>query len=766
MKARLGLYLQAAAVIALSGGAYAQTAAAPASSDTLTEILVTATKRETKLQETPIAVSAFSQDSLDKQQVKDVTDLAKFVPSLAFAQQGDQAAIMLTLRGIGNDSAYTEVADPEVAMYVDGIYSPRAQGASVLMYDMERVEVLRGPQGTLFGRNATVGAVNLISAKPTFDKEYGNAEVVAGSYARFGTRGMFNLPINDKLAFRVAFVTEKHDGYVDYQAAPNVAGVNPSAYVTSGKKYYAADQKSFRVSGAWAPTDSFTWDLNFEWYEDTGAPVLGLMQTPRAGQKLWSAQIDSAPEQDRTAKSVHSHMDYAINDYLDLSYIAGASWLGGGGQVDTDGGTLPPTSASTPGGAFQQNSTQWSSYDFFSHELQLKSAGTHTIDWILGAYYSHETNKIRFDVDILNGYRGGTFNWAGSFIQADREIESAAGFGQATWHVTDDIRLTGGLRYTRDDKSDVGGRNVTCGSCTQAIFGRDPYSIPGYVASANDVYGQWSKATWLVRADADIIKDVLMTYASIGTGFKSGNIEDGGLLAGPESLTNYEVGAKTTLFGGKATVNLAAYYEDFTGYQVNQAVTVRDTAGNILSSSLVTQNAQGAKAYGLEAELMARVTPEDTLQFSASVQHTELESLLSIDARQYSSADTAHLQQLKGNQLAHAPTFSGTVGYEHTFTLANGGRVIPRVSTHFETKSYLSYFNVAGYDEQKAYTRTDLAVRYEAPSGNWSVEGFVQNVEDANIKTNAGSFGAPATPVWTAVYMPPQTWGVRAHASF
>ena len=277
MKARLGLYLQAAAVIALSGGAYAQTATAPASSDTLAEIVVTATKRETKLQETPIAVSAFSQDSLDKQQVKDVTDLAKFVPSLAFAQQGDQAAIMLTLRGIGNDSAYTEVADPEVAMYVDGIYSPRAQGASVLMYDMERVEVLRGPQGTLFGRNATVGAVNLISAKPTFDKEYGNAEVVAGSYARFGTRGMFNLPINDKLAFRVAFVTEKHDGYVDYQAAPNVAGVNPAAYVTSGKKYYAADQKSFRVSGAWAPTDSFTWDLNFEWYEDTGAPVLGLM---------------------------------------------------------------------------------------------------------------------------------------------------------------------------------------------------------------------------------------------------------------------------------------------------------------------------------------------------------------------------------------------------------------------------------------------------------------------------------------------------------
>ncbi|TWB19084.1 iron complex outermembrane receptor protein [Nitrospirillum amazonense] len=767
MKARLGLYLQAAAVIALSGGAYAQTATAPAGpSDTIAEIVVTATKRETKLQETPIAVSAFSQESLDKQQVKDITDLSKFVPSLQFGQQGDQNAITLTLRGIGNDSAYTEVADPEVAMYVDGIYSPRAQGASVLMYDMERVEVLRGPQGTLFGRNATVGAVSLISAKPTFDKEYGNAEVVAGSYGRFGTRGMFNLPVSDKLAFRVAFVTDKHDGYVDYQPAPNVPGVNPAAYVTSGPKYYAGDQKSFRVSGAWRPTDRFSWDLNFEWYEDTGTPVEPLMQTPRPGTNLWSVQADTAPFQDRTAKSVHSKMDYDINDYLQLSYIAGASWLGGNNQVDADSGVLPPTSATTPSGAFEQNSTVWSSYDFFSHELQLKSSGVHTIDWILGAYYSHETNKIRFDIDQANGYRLGTFSWAGSFIQSDREIESAAGFGQATWHVTDDIRLTGGLRYTRDDKEDIGGRNVTCNGCTQGIFGRDPYSIPGYTASPNDVYGQWSKATWLVRADADIIKDVLMTYASVGTGFKSGNIEDGGKLAGPETLTNYEVGAKTTLFGGRATFNVAAYYEDFTGYQVNQAVTTRDAAGHVIGSQIVTQNAQGAKAYGLEAELAAKVTPRDTINLSLSAQHTEMEELQSIDARLYSGGDVSHLVELKGNELPHAPALSGTVGYEHVFDLPNGGTLTPRVSTHFETRSYLSFFNAGTYDEQKAYTRTDLAVRYDAPSGKWSLEGFVQNVENANIKSNAGAFGGPATPVWTAVYQPPQTWGVRAHASF
>jgi iron complex outermembrane receptor protein len=128
--------------------AYAQTTSPqPTQADNqVAEIVVTATKRETSLSKTPIAISAFSQDLLNKQQVKDVTGLAQYVPSLHFAQQGDQGAILLTMRGIGNDAAYTEVADPEVAIYVDGIYSPRAQGASALMYDMERVEVLRGPR--------------------------------------------------------------------------------------------------------------------------------------------------------------------------------------------------------------------------------------------------------------------------------------------------------------------------------------------------------------------------------------------------------------------------------------------------------------------------------------------------------------------------------------------------------------------------------------------------------------------------------------------
>src|SRR4051812_1465301 len=316
MKLRRTLLAGSSVVTALIAATAVQAQTAPAAADAtqLEEITVTATKRETNLQDTPTAISAFGQSALDRQQVKDVTDLAKFVPSMAINQQGDQGAILITMRGIGNDTAFTEVADPEVAIYVDGLYSPRAQGAAVLMYDVDAVEVARGPQGTLFGRNATVGAVSIRTAKPTLGDYYGNAEVVAGSYNRLGARVAVNMPISDTFALRLAAITERHDGYADFQRPPEAPGINPSAFVTQGKKYYAQDQRSARLSALWKPNDNFTWNVNVEGYQDTGAPIIALAQTPRPGEKHWSALIDTAPESDRFSYGVRSTMDYSITE--------------------------------------------------------------------------------------------------------------------------------------------------------------------------------------------------------------------------------------------------------------------------------------------------------------------------------------------------------------------------------------------------------------------------------------------------------------------
>lgn len=785
---------QATATAATAAAAQAA-ANAPAGADAsqVTEVIVTATKRSTKLEKTPIAITAFSQQQLDRQGVKDVTDLARFVPSLEFSEHADQGSINLTLRGIGNDAAFTELADPEVALYVDGIYSPRAQGASVMMYDMQSVEVDRGPQGTLFGRNATAGAVNLITQRPNFDSTNGYVEVAGGSYNLLQTRGAINLPVSDTFAMRLAFITSEHDGYVNYQQPPQIQGINSSAFVTQGMKYYAEDKKSVRLSTLWKPNDKFEWNLNLEGYQDTGAPVLALMQDPRPGQSVWSALIDTAPQTDRFQYGIRSEMNYHLTPGIDVSYIAGGGQTGGSANNDSDEGALPVTSTQA---GFQEDHTVWSHYWSYSHELQVKSVGNQTVDWILGGYYSHEDNSIRFDIDQRDGYRDGPFSWAGTFIQAKRLIQSEAAFGQAVWHVNDRIRLTGGLRYTEDTKQDIGGRNITYSGCptgdstaqcdalasegmigpnTPGIFGVDPSGNanqvlaalgPGYSISNNDVKASWDKLTWLVRADMDIT-DKILGYASVGTGFKSGNIEDGGKTAGPETLTNYEVGGKFRFWDNRATLNLAAYYEDFVGYQVNQAVTVRDAAGNVVSSSLVTQNAKGAQVYGFEAEFNAQLTHADHVQMSFTAMHSALDELMSFDARLYSGGVGTPLVELKGNSLPHVPDASGTFMYEHTFDLGGLGELTPRVTTHFETSSWLSYFEQGAPDRQSAYTRTDLLLHYQPLNSPWSAEAYVLNVENALVKADAEVAGPPNyAPVWLSIYAPPTTWGVRLRRKF
>jgi len=527
----------------------------------LEEIVITATKRETNLQDTPVAVTAFSQSALDQNHVVDVTDLVKFVPGVAFAEQGDQSGTMITMRGIGNDSAYTELDSPEVAMYVNGIYSPRSQGAAAMLYDVDRIEVLRGPQGTLFGHNSTVGVIDIFSAKPQIGVFAGNAEMSTGNFNAFGTRGMVNLPVNDMLAFRVAFATEKHDGYADFQNVPSYAttlGLDTTAYVTQGTKYYSEDRKSYRLSGLFVPTDWFTWNLSFENYVDQGGPVVPLMQAPRPGEPLWSIQAQFSPYNDRTSNDLRSNMNFKLNDYLDLTYIGGKSRLGGNELEQDDGGLAIPTSATTPGnGPLEAAQTVYSEFDSYSNELQLKSSGTHFIDWIAGIYTFRERNDIRFDINQYNGYKDGAFNWAGAFIQPDRSQEDRSVYAQAVMHVTDSIRLTGGLRDSFDDERDIGGRNITyngCAGCGPYTYGLNLQQLEaaGYAVSDNDAYTSSRKLTYLGRVDVDLAQDML-GYLSVGTGYHPGRVEDGGTHDNPETLTNYEIGEKSTFLNGRLT---------------------------------------------------------------------------------------------------------------------------------------------------------------------------------------------------------------------
>ena len=764
----------------------------PQPSDQLAEIVVTATKRETNVQSTPVADTVFSQATLDNNHISDITDMAKFVPGVEYAQQGDQAGTMITMRGIGNDSAFTELDSPEVATYVNGIYQPRSQGASALMYDIDRVEVLRGPQGTLFGHNSTVGVIDLFAAKPKFDAVSANAEAYFGNYNATGVRGMLNVPITDTWAVRLAYVTQKHDGYAAFQSIPTSVASEPgfagqtfntAAFITGGTHYYGEDRKSYRVSSLWQPTDNFTWYLVFENYVDEGGPAVPLMQNPRPGQQLWSILAQFAPYNDRTSNNIASNMDWKINDYLDLTYLYGNNRLGGSENEEDDGGLIIPTSPTMPNlGAVEDATTVDSQFDSYSNEIQLKSQGTNTIDWIVGLYQFRERNRIRFDINQYNGYVDGAFNWGGAFIQPDRSQEDKSEFGQVVWHATDSLRVTGGIRDSFDDERDIGGRNITfngcpatgtCGPPTYGLF-LQQLAVDGYSVSDNDAYTSSHKVTYLGRVDYDVAPHQLV-YASVGTGYHPGRVEDGGTHDNPETLTNYEIGHKATLFDGRMTADTAVYFENFQGYQVTSVVTQKNAAGDTIATQTEQVNAQGAKGYGLEFELAAKITPNDNVQLASAFQHTYMENLLTVDSRLYSgAAANANVVNIKGNELPHSPAANLTLQYDHVFTTPNGDAIIPRASVHFETMSWLSYYNeevpiggVSDWDQQKAYHRSDLSLIYKGQGDKkYEVEAYVKNVENGNIKTNASVYDVLNVPYPLALYQPPRTWGVKVRYSF
>ena len=755
-------------------------------SGVIPEVVVTATKRSTSLQRTPIAITSLNAATLQDNHVQTMLDVVALVPGFQATAQGDHGVTTMTLRGIGNDSAKTQYADPEVASFVDNVYSPRAEGATALMFDIEAIEVLRGPQGTLWGRNSTVGAVNIQTVKPELNSRSGSVEAGIGNYNRYGARAAFNIPLGETAALRIGVVHEQHDGYVDYQkfkgvpladqrAAFVASGgdiaafrpINGNLFAVGNQKYSAQNQSAFRASLLWHITPQLKWNVAYEKFADRGTPSANLMQQPRAGEEHWSTLSDSAPWINRDSHNVRSRLEYKISDDMAATYIGGYSTYKGTMRFDQDGGATIPTSVRS-GATWQEHTTTDSNFRSHSHELELQSLGTKTVDWQLGLYYAAEKNDIRFDIPIFNGTQEGTVGWQGSFIQPEETVASSAAFGQATWNVTPALHLTAGVRYTKDRRENAGGRAYTWRyDATVPQLPLNPSMDPrvpgqGFAADVpgNDGVFNGSKVTGLLRANYDLNKDN-MVYASIATGYKSGGVQDRGLSFAPETLTNYEVGTKSSFMNGKIKVNNALFYSDFKDFQFNAPVSFADG-----SRGLSISNAEGAKVYGFESEIAARLTPDDRLSVTLAVLKAELGALIA-GSNDYTlpacTVDTRidRCLDVTGNKMPHAPKFSTTVQYQHTFHMGDGATLVPRITARYESEAELSVFNLGPDDRQKAYSTADLGLRYQSTKG-WWVDAFVRNVSDAKIKTSAFNAFGP----WLAQYKPPRTVGINTGIDF
>ena len=550
----------------------------------LEEIVVTATRVETNLMTTSIAVSAFSQDQLTRDGIKDIRDASDLVPNFDVAFSPSDSGVQLTMRGI-NSNNFTEIGDPSVAFHVDGVYSPRPQGATALMFDLERLEVMRGPQGTLFGRNSAAGSVNVITAKPTTEGVFGTLGAEVGNRNQRNLLGTLNLPVTDTFALRGNFFIEQRDGFADQDTgAKDLEGIGNSGpdgipdmdqrrnrAVGKDEFYGNSDRWAVRLSGMWTPTDRFDWRVSLETAEDNSAgwPIAPNCEVNQDLCRYNGGGIDYVDPNipgllDMTNDAVRSHITYSLTDDIDIVYNYGYAvqerrqeWDGDMGWRALPGPTTGWLNRNQPWPSLYL-ATAESEYVSKSHELQFQGL-TGPVNWIVGFFDFREENSIIFDVEIpfccSTGALGGI-----SFVQPERLLNSQAIFGQGTWHINDRWHLTLGYRWTDDERVDIGGRNIGCFGGTGCSFSAgqipndghpqtpgetDELLLPQFTSAdltqgmgaqdrfnnyqvfdINDNRETFGQGNWRVGVDFDI-NDSNFMYVYAATGSKAGSFGDG-----------------------------------------------------------------------------------------------------------------------------------------------------------------------------------------------------------------------------------------------
>ncbi len=656
--------------------------AEPDSPARLGAVTVTATRRETDILKTSVAVTAIDQETLSRDGVRDIRDAADFVPNFDVGFSPSDSGVLLTIRGI-NSNNFTEIADPSVAFHVDGVYSPRPQGAVALMYDLERLEVMRGPQGTLFGRNSAAGSINVVTAKPSFEGVFGTVGFEAANNNYKNILATFNAPLSDTFAIRMNFFGEERDGFANQdRGTKDLEGVGLSGpdgipdmdqrwnHGVDNSDYYGnTDRWAARASLLWEPADTFDWRVTYERYEDSNAGWPAAPDCDRNPDvcEYNGGGIDYVDPNipgylDMTIDSVRSHLNWEMledNRWLgdvDLVYNLGWARQERKQQWDGDMGWRPVPGPTTGWLNINQPwfelylATDSSNYESWSNEIQFQGL-TGRVNWILGFFDFREDNDIVFDVELpfccSTGGLGGI-----SFLQPDRTLESQAIFSQATWHFTNKWHLTGGFRYTKDQRKDNGGRNIGCfgGDNCSWSAGRvpddgfpdddqlDELILPLFTSAdlgpgmgsqnrnanyelfdVNTNQESFSNFDWRLGIDYDLTPDSF-TYLVAATGSKAGSFGDGvdvcrcGRIEffsfDPEDVTNYEFGYKASLFNGTMNLQMAAFWTDFDDKQVSQFRTVgvvEDPPGTPVEpiqeiGSLVTANAGSATIKGVELE--------------------------------------------------------------------------------------------------------------------------------------------------------------------
>ncbi|KUJ84499.1 hypothetical protein AVO43_02035 [Microbulbifer sp. ZGT114] len=727
------------------------------------EVIVTATKREASVQDVSVSVTALGEEALKLGGIEDVTRLENVVPGMQFGQSGSE--VRLAIRGTRTNNVGSE-AEQVVGIFEDGVYVATTTQAMGAYVDVDRVEVLRGPQGTLYGRNTFGGTINIHTRAPDFESVSGYVSALGGSYNRRKLEGAVNLPISEDMAVRFAMMDEAHDGYIENtfkDGASDDLNDKDISYLRS----------SFR----WQPTDQLDITLRAGSSEQTGngSAIWGYQQIGAYSDGVYLDGHQWAPEDAsgnfdqgpwKVSRNMASSVDLKSNfGTLNVDYDLGfASVKYTANYTDFDGEQTYDPDYTDGGDGITSGFVGWiSSQETQSHEVQLSSNGDGALEWMLGAYYFEQASG---------------WNWlernAGSpeiphwDNQGDYTSDSTGYFGHATYHATDDTRLVAGVRYAEDSKQQRD-------PLDWSTWRWDPEAGEPVVDAleGQGVPGEWSDVLWKAAVEHDLSDDV-MVYAQASTGYRAGGINfvlDGvPLTYDPETVTAWEAGYKSSWFDNSLVLNLATYLNQYRNMQAQSFVVLNGTASEF------TENGGELDSAGLEVE--ATWIPSENWRISASASFMNAEfdqyevskvaGLGSLDGRQDLDDPNEPLLNLEGYRPALAPEMTLGLQVSYDFILDNGSRVRPYLQTYYSSDYYAYDINVEGA-KQEAYTKTDLRLIWESPSASTEVQAFVLNMEDEAVLNRVVVFNPSANPEIASLqanWGNPRTWGMNISYNF
>lgn len=752
--------LAGAAWSALSTFAMAQDATPEPEATALDEIIVTARRTEESLQDTPLSISAFSGETLERRGAQQVTDLQGAVPNLNIVQgRGSSNSTNIYIRGIGQPDAL-QTFDPAVGVYVDDVYYSRIRGTQFDLLDLERVEVLRGPQGTLYGKNTIGGALKLVSRRPgqTFRAR---GSVAYGEYNLIDVQAAVSGPVTDTLALGFSALHSERGGYV----------TDP----VTGAEYNDKNTQAARAALAWDPTEALRVDLTADWSHDDAGLTVGQAQnslTNLTGQvQLALPAVAPGYEfQTRTTPGLPNstrleswgtalRVAYDLSDALTLRSITSYRELHTDDYLDFDATELEITDA------LVQVDQQQTSQEF---QLAYESG---PITAIGGLYYlkekvsSHQeaytdayTTGLFFAAvppfSLLNGNY--TFT---RFVDDALETESQAAYANLTYRVTDALSVSGGVRYTEEQKD--------YDRFTQAV------SNPGAFNSSygfSPPTGEYEDTSFMASADYKL-SDEMMVYARYAQGFKSGGFNGRANTPGesteyePETADSYEVGFKATGYDNRVRLNVAAFSTKYENFQARVSGLGSDPNTGLPAAFLSVLNAGALNIEGLEIEGAVAVTDALTLDAQIGM----------LDAAYDEFAD-ARFTAFGGSRAfqtpAFSPDFTARYGAEYVARAPDGSELTFGAAAKYRSRMALAVDSTVTNSAvelpsmfQEEYWLLDARAVWSSADGRFGVGVYGQNLTNETYKTDAQEFSSVGG-IRTAYFGAPRTWMVKLTARY